>query len=282
MVKKDLPDGNKTKSEVLQIRLESSVAKQIEAIATEKEFPPSAMVRDWVTDRLKQELHRVSSERSEWRAGRLAEISQLITEEFQDGPILVVHAQPLTPGLKSSLNRLEQMSTSLVPLHGMLSVFGRINRWGYEATCLHHDKMISKGQAFLQSQVESIYRLDHKGPEILGLMLDQSIVMTISSLLSVLSAQQFPLPYVFTVTLLRIKGHWLVSQPSQLGPLPHVDFQQDSMTLPDVLITDYAEATNPKILAKHIRPILNEIWNASGISTSLSFTPDGNWHGPWL
>jgi hypothetical protein len=278
---REAPSINKTKSVVVQIRLDGSISSQIDAIAVEKELPPSTMLRDWVTDRLKQELRRVSSERSEWRTSRLAEVAKLVTEEFADGPILVVHAQPLTPGLKSSLDRLQQMSTSLVPLHGMQPVTGRINRWGYEATCHHHDKMIAKGQAFIGSQLESIYRLDYKGPEIFGLMLDEAIVMTVSSLLNLLSAQQFPLPYVFSVTLLRIKGSWLVTQASPLGPLPHVDFQEDSMTLSDILITDYAEASSPKVLAKHIRPILNEIWNASGISTSLSFDTDGTWHGPW-
>lgn len=272
---------SKTKSVVMQVRLDAAISNQIEAVAVEKDVPPSTMLRDWVTDRLKQELRRASSERAEWRISRLTEVTKLITEEFADGPVLVVHGQPLTPRLKSTVERLEQSCTSLVPLHGMLPVTGRINRLGYEATCQHHNKLIAKGQGFLQSQLESVYRLHSKGPEIFGLVLDEAIVLTISSLLNILSAQQFPLPYVFNISLLRVTGSWLVTQASPLGPLPHVDFQEDLTTLPDILITDYAEAASPKILAKHIRPILDEIWNASGIAKSLSFAPDGNWHGPW-
>lgn len=197
---------SKTKSEVIQMRLESSQLAQVSALATEKDIPVSTMVRDWVLDRLKEELIRSSSERAIWRSDRLKQIDQLISEEFADGPILVVHGQPLTPNLKSQLDRLQTTSTCLVPLFGMLPVTGRINRYGYEATVSHHEKLIAKGQAFTTSQVESIYRLDHKGPEIFGLMLDEAIVLIVKSLLGLLSAQQFALPFVFSVSLLRIKG----------------------------------------------------------------------------
>lgn len=273
--------STKSKSEVIQMRLESSQLAQVSALAAARDIPVSAMVRDWVLDRLKTELVKSSSERELWRMERLKKLETLIQDEFADGPILVVHGQPLTPNLKSNLDSLQAISTSLVPLFGMQPVTGRINRLGYQATVSHHEKLVQMGQAFKTAQVESVHLLEHKGPEIFGLMLDEAVVVIVRSLLGLLSAQQFALPFVFSISLLRVKGSWLVTQPSPFGPIPHVDFQEDKMTLPDILITDYDQAKDYKVLARHVRPILDEIWNASGLKTSFSFAEDGTWHGPW-
>lgn len=269
---------SKAKSETIQIRLDSALNKQIAALASERQVPLSALLRDWIVDRLKTELRRVSHDRSDWRTERLATIQKLLESgDFAEGPVLVVQGQPLTPGLRSTPDWFESSATSLAPIRGRLPVYSRINRDGYEATCSDNGKLVSKGQAFRTSQLELIYSLEHKGSEILGLKLDEIIVLTISSFIGLLSAQQFPLPFVFSVSLLRVKDSWLVKQPSPIGPVPTIGFQEDSIIIPDILITDYSEAEDTKALAKHIQPVLDEIWNASGIRSSLSFGTDGIW-----
>jgi len=270
------------KADVLQIRFDKCVADQLSALANEEDRPVSSMVRSWITDRLREELRKASSVRSSWRQERLVEVRRMICEEFPHGPTLVVHGQPLTPNLRiEDLEAVKRSNPSLFPLSGIYTVSSRVNRHGLQSLMLHHDKVVNWSQIFRTSQVETVKHLIHEGRQIIGLPVNESIVLIIREQFLFLESQKFPLPYVFNISLLGVKDFWLVTQ-AKVPALPHVGFQDEELTLSEVMLSDADSVGTDQEAAKFVRPQLEEIWNASGHARLPDFTADGSWQGPWL
>jgi hypothetical protein len=204
----------------------------------------------------------------------------MLQSDFDEGPVLVIHGQPVTPNLTlKDLEAIQRSAPILFPVSGIYQVSGRINRLGHEATMEKNGKLVNRSQIFRTSQVETISGLMHQGQEVLGLQLNEAIVRSIRNQLNFLEGQKFPWPFVFSIALLRVSHRWLVTEPS-LFAVPHVDFQDDEIILPDVHISDWSQANSDQSLAQTIRPQLDEIWNASGYPASPDFSADGSWQGP--
>jgi len=52
---------------------------------------------------------------------------------------------------------------------------------------------------------------------------------------------------------------------------------RDVLTLPEILIEDYAVLTNKNDVAKVLRPAFDAVWNACGFERSFNYDADGNW-----
>ena len=269
------------KNEIIQFRVDAASMDQLTAVSKQQNLSISVMVRSWVTDRLRQELLLASSSRQKWQAERLSEIEKMIEAKFPPGPVLVIHAFPLTPNAVIDPTKLSTTQGALLPLQGVLPISGRINRHGYYVVSEHHNQPVAVAQVFKTGQIESVKLIDAHDKEIFGLMLDNAIVMSVLTYIGVLSSQQLALPYIFSVSLLRVKDCWLVGQPSTIPGIPHVAMQEDSFTLPDILIDKVMPGTDIQGMAQHLRPILDEVWQASGYDQALSFERNGGqWLGP--
>lgn len=268
------------KAEILQIRFEKTIFEQLSALALEEERPTSAMVRSWVMQRLKEEMGRVSSARQHWLNERVSQIRQSVNSLFRDDPILVIHGQPVTPNQTiKNLAAVQRAAPIIFPVSGIYQVSGRVNRLGYESVMEHNGKLINRSQIFRTSQVETVTCLAHQEQEILGLRLNEAIVLSIRNQINFFETQKFPWPYVFNISLLRLANKWLVTEATPFA-FPHVGFQEDEMFLSDAYVTQLEQAYTDERLAQTIRPQLDEIWNASGYSISPDFDPEGNWHPP--
>jgi hypothetical protein len=271
-------DSSNRKASLLQIRVELPLVEQLNALSDSRNLPLSVLLRSWISERLRDELKLIDEDRNSWQDKRFTEIQNLIqSPNFAEGPVLVIHAFPLTPGVVLDPEAIQPVCGNLAPLEYRLPGTGRINRLGFELYREHGDKIRSKGQAFKTGQLESIYTINFQGKEILGMALDHGIVSIVHAFIGLLAGQRVPFPYLFRISLFRIKGYWLTINPTLFSSIPHVDFQEDFFTLPDVIYSDVEQVKTMDGITKQLKPALDELWNASGLPASASFNNSDQW-----
>lgn len=270
------------KTDIIQFRIDPVSMAQLTALSSTQHQSISELVRSWILQRLREELITANSNRRIWQNERLAEIKQSLGNDFVSGPALVIHAFPLTPNQKiDTTSPIFRQISTLQQTH-FLPIESRINRHGYYSESTHHGKVVARSQIFKTGQIECVRQIETNGQNILGLMVDNDIVMSTLLYMGILVGQQIPLPYLFSVSLVGIKGYSLVSNPESLQwQLPRVDFQEDEFTLPDVIIDKIMPAGDCQGMAELYRPVLDEFWQASGHQYAYSFDTSGKWHGPW-
>ncbi len=265
------------KNEIVQFRVDKALHSQLAAAAELKEQSVSSLARTWIVEKLRSEF---LAGREKWQRRRFSDVDQILqSSDFADGPVVVIHAFPTTLHKQIEASRLA-IAGPILRMKNMLPIESRINRLGYESFRKHHNKLVGFSQSFKTGQIEIVSLLDFKGQEILGLMLENEIVLSILAAAGHLAGLQIPLPYIFSISILRAKGYWLVTQPTQFA-FPHVDIQEDIFTLPDVEIKEFDAIKSAEELALSLKDTFDEIWNASGIPRSLGFDKSGNWQGPW-
>lgn len=265
------------KNEIVQFRVDKALLSQLSAAAELTEQSVSSLARAWIVEKLRSEF---LAGREKWQRQRFVDIDKIIqSSDFASGPVVVIHAFPTTLHKQIEASRLATAGPVL-RMKNMLPIESRINRLGYESLRRRHNELVGFSQSFKTGQIEIVSLLDFKGQEILGLMLENEIVLSILAAAGHLAGLQIPLPYIFSISILRAKGFWLVTQPTEFA-FPHVDIQEDLFTLPDVEIKELNTIRSAEELALTLKDTFDEIWNASGIPRSRGFDKSGNWHGPW-
>ena len=270
------------KNEIVQFRADRALLAQLTHVAALRGLPIGSLVRSWVVDRLRSEF---SDARIQWMQRRYSVIKEILAEEFPPGPVVVIHIQ--APDFLEQLDVMRLASAGpALRMKGMHPIVSRINQYGYESfrrqSMDSQSPALAFAQQFKSGQIEIVALLDFQDQEIFGLMLENEIVLSILAGTGQLSGLRIPMPYRINMSLLRAKGFWLVGQPSMLPSVPHVSIEVDELELPEIEIDDLSQVTSSEDLAKYIKPVLDEIWNASGIARSLGFDSNGKWHGPWI
>lgn len=271
-----------SKTDTVQFRVNPAVLAQLNAIASNHQMPVGAMVRAWVMDRLNQEMLLSQAVPKRWHADRLSIIQQELEKGFAQGPVLVVHVVPMTANIELDLAQVRNLQSSLVsPLYRILPASGRVNRSGFQIVTEHHKQEVCKVQVFKTGQIEAINLIQSKEREIFGLILEHNIVTSALSYLNFLTGLKVPLPFLITISLLRVKDYWLVTKPSAMPGIPRVSIEEDAFTLPETLIANQDQFSGTETMAKQLHPIIDEIWQASGHDRSPMFTSSGEWQGPF-
>jgi hypothetical protein len=263
------------KGELIQLRVEKSFLDQLNAIAEKKHLPLSAMVRLWLSDRVSEELKMINAERTSWESTRFQQIKDVLGS-FQPGPVLVVHAHPMTPGILIDVNKVERHASLLLPW-GYTGVSGRIRQHGYELIREHNGIVHGKGQIFKSGQIEGMFSVSAKNREILGMALDDGIVQIISAYSHLLKTQETPLPYLFKFSLLNAKGYSITVYETIASTTTPSTFEQDRIELSDIIVSDLAQVASEAAIGNHIRSVIDELWHAAGERGSASYNDADEW-----
>ncbi len=128
------------KDEVIQLRVEKSFLDQLNATAEKKQIPLSGMIRVWLAEKLKEQDSLENAKRDKWRYERLSQISN--NSQFEDGPLLVVHAFPVDAKIRLDLEKIRQFPYSLAPMYDRTPMESRIIQHGLEVKRAWDDKKI--------------------------------------------------------------------------------------------------------------------------------------------
>lgn len=88
--------------------------------------------------------------------------------------------------------------------------------------------------------------------------------------LNVLAALSVPLPYVIFLTLTGVRGYMMASQRLRTDELYPID--RENLYVPGQMVNRRGERIDPIL-----KPILDAVWNASGVAKSPNFNNEGIW-----
>lgn len=197
-----------------------------------------------------------------------------------DSPKIVLHIVPI-----SAFSAGSQLDPSLMREHREelqllieSATDGRFNldgylRYGYsiadEASRSGYCQLFRSGI----SEVVNAGTLYERGDRtfIPSATFERGVVACAESHLSALRRMDVPPPLVVLLSLLGVKG-WEMATPQQYRKWDSTPFDRDELLLQEVVLQEYGGSV-PQLL----RPVFDQVWNASGWPNSPYYRDDGSW-----
>jgi hypothetical protein len=264
------------KAELIQLRVEKTFLDKLNRVAEKKNLPLSAMLRVWLSERLSEEIRMITIERKQWQDERLENMKSVLKADFELGPALAVHVHPLTPGVSIDIADIEKNALSLIPW-GSTGFSGRIQQHGYELTRSHNGITSAKAQIFKSGQIEGIFAISAENQEILGMALDDGIVLIVSAYVHLLKSQQTPLPYQFNFFILNAKGYSITDNKTLAASHAATTFDSDTIALTPLNIDDWSQMNSELCIGNHCIDMIDEMWRAAGERGSKSYDTNNQW-----
>ena len=84
---------------------------------------------------------------------------------------------------------------------------------------------------------------------------------------------------LFFMSLLNAKGYRISTGIMFMGADDDKSIDRDVVLLPEILVEGFSKLDETEI-PKTIRPLLDSLWNASGLEKCIFFDDEGNYHVP--
>lgn len=269
------------KGELIQLRVEKSFADQLNNLADRKQVPLSVMLRTWMAEKLLDETKHGFNERSAWIERRIEKIPM---SEFEDGPLLVIHAFPLSSKAKLSVETLKQHTYSLVPGYGFRSYTNsEIVQSGVVMTVRagsENGALDARGEGFKTGEIESVLSVPSEGKQFYSQQLDFLVVTAVQGLCSIFKVHNIEIGYVIRISLLRTKDYAPVTNKILASSYPLPAFKVERIDLPEITITSPDQLSSMAATAEFLIDTLDEIAHSAGLQCSKSFDQNLKWVNP--
>lgn len=269
------------KGELIQLRVEKSFADQLNNLAERKQIPLSVMLRTWLAEKLLSETKQGFIERSDWIEKR---ISKLPLSNFDEGPVVVVHAFPMAGNAKLTVETLQQQASSLVPGYGYRNhSTTEIVQSGVVMTVragAATEKLDARGEGFKTGEIESALSVPCEDNQFFANHLDYLIVTAIRGLCSIYRAHDIEFGYLFRISLLRAKDYAPVEHKIIASTQPLKAFKKDRIDLAEIIITSPDQISSTAATGEFLINSLDEIAHAAGLPCSKSFNQSLKWVNP--
>lgn len=269
------------KGELIQLRVEKSFADQLNNLAERKQIPLSTMLRTWIADKLLDETKQGYVERSAWIEERIA---MLPFSTFDEGPIVLVHAFPMSGKAKLTVETLKQHASSLVPGYGHRNYSrSEIVQNGVIMTVKaggEDGKLDARGEGFKTGEIESALSVPCEDSQFFSNHLDYLIVTAVRGLCSIYKAHDIEIGYVFRISLLRVKGFAPVEHKVLASTHPLKSFKEDRINLREITITSPDQLASTAATGEFLIETLDEIAHSAGLPCSKSFDQSLKWVNP--
>lgn len=269
------------KGELIQLRVEKSFADQLSNLADRKQIPLSVMLRTWMAEKLLDETKHAFNERSVWIEKRIENIP---LSEFEDGPLLVVHAFPLSGKAKLTVETLKKHTYNLVPGYGYRSYTNsEIVQSGVVMTVRAGSEsgvLDARGEGFKTGEIESVLCVPSEGKQFFSHQLDFLVVTAVQGLCSIFKVHNIEVGYVIRISLLRIKDYSPVVNKVLATSHPLPAFKVDRINLSEITVTSPDQLSSMAATGEFLLETLDEIAHSAGLECSKSFDQSLKWVNP--
>jgi hypothetical protein len=265
--------GNNT---IIQFRVDDLFFTQMSAVANRLATPVGVLARQWVAERLSNEITADFKTVSNWQTTRYAQLSSKIPEELPSGPIQLIHFVPFNFEGRIDFEAAKKLSTVFVPFEGSSMYAGRRNRLGYVWTdVIQNEKTRGYVQLFSNGAVESVRVLKTINEEvILGEHLDLDLIRAVWMYANGLNSLGIQLPILLRITFKNMHGCCLRLSNDALS-WRSTEIDENEFALSDLHISDWQDVLRLEEAAQFLKPLLDEIWNAGGFERSPSYKNNG-------
>lgn len=272
------PAKTEKKGELIQLRVEKSFADQLNALADRKQVPLSVMLRTWMAEKLRAESKIEQSERSAWIEKRL---TSLPLQDFEEGPLLVLHAFPLSGKAKLTVDTLKQHAYALVPGYEHRRYSNtQILQHGLETVVRgggDDGKIVARGEAFKSGELEAVLSVPSENSQVFGQQLDYLVVRAVQTLCSIFKFHAIELGYVIRISLLNAKDYSPVQHMIIASSHPLPKFSSNRIDLPEITVTSPDQLSSMANTGEFLIETLDELWHATGQPGSISFDHNNKW-----
>jgi hypothetical protein len=261
--------------QVVQFRVDDLLAAQLSAVSARLHTPIGVLARQWVAERIAEEIRADQDNVEKWRSARWAELSQNF-KTLVDGPIQVIHLIPYSQTLNLVPETMREFQTLFKPAERVEGTYsGRINWHGYltEKTFASESKLNSYVQMFRSGQLESVRVLSSEAKTIYGERTDEDLIRCIWSYMAALKQLMVPLPIAAVINFHGLKDF----EMRFAGKTASQRFEFSDYGMPTITFTQWAQAATLASVAENLRPILDMLWNAAGYERSFSYRENLSW-----
>jgi hypothetical protein len=274
-------NSKNTTGAVVQFRVDKVLMTQLTSVADRLHTSVGVLARQWVAERLIEELSKDANSIRAWQQERLQEIDKKVRADFEAGPIQILHIVPFSQNIRIDLEEARKLHALFAPIEGV-GATTRINRLGLFCEKVfksnHEGNASAYVQLFRAGQVESVRLLPVYESEkaIYGNLLDNDLIRKTWLYCSALNALKVQLPLAINVTLMDVQGYQIRTKSPDTRT---TSIDENVFTTADVTVNDWSQVLRPEWAAQSIKAALDEIWNAAGFEKSTSFQIDGTWSG---
>lgn len=264
-----------SKGNLIQFRIEEELQAKLQTLATQRYSTPGILAREWVVERIVQEISQNQIVAQNWHETRVAAIKKDVknpdSKNFQTGPYLIMHVLPLSKGVLIKPADAEKSAAALRPFRKARAYEGTINQLGYESRTRD-----IPAKAYLQvyrtGEIELVRPIFANEGVINGTFADIEIVDAASTACSALAGWRIPLPYLIIFTVCGLKnltfGHG------------RQEIEHDDLITQQVEISRWdqiAKDNSIEAMAQTLHSSLDVFWNAGGIDSSKTFDENNRW-----
>lgn len=214
---------------------------------------------------------------------RTVRLSMIIAEETplitKGNPLVILHLIPMSafdPTVKIDLNTVENKIQLLLPLfnrsdgsrynaHGIMT----FSEWG-------DGGIFSYTQVFRNGIIEAADALCLSWDKeyIPSLFFERRMIDALDRYIRFLEYIGINVPLFLSVSLMRVKGMYMAVNKFKYPFAPRHLIDCEDLLIPEEIIEDYSSRAE-----SILRPILDQIWNATGWPSSIYYDKEGNWKG---
>lgn len=272
---------------VVQFRADANFMAQLQVVAQRLQTSPGLLSKQWVAERLANEILKDHRAIEEWLVHRSREITKKLKTECESGPVQILHLIPLSQMTALRTTVLEPAAirafkSSLAPVERVEDRYsGRINELGYyteKRFANNPNEINGYVQVFRHGQVESVrvLRTIENQLAVYGSRIDDDLIRSIWFYSSVLRELAVPLPIQIFLQFRGLKGYEIKARSDE----PPAVIDTNELMLEPATITEWSQIATPAETALNMRSQINTFWQASGYDRSPTFSSSGAWTGP--
>lgn len=268
------------KGGLVQFRVDDELLANLTQVANRLNLPVGVLSRLWVSERLNQEFSFDIGIIELWRQERYRSIDQIVGQEFNPGPIQVLHLVPFQRQLDIEPELVRQFQGMLAPIERVDEFQGRINLDGYQTVkqFRSQDKLAGTVQVFRTGQIESLREINTDEQRyIYADYMDEDLIRAVWSYSCVLEALKVRPPIALFAGFKRMRGCHL---KSQRFASPSAVITDDEFRIQGITIKDWGEVLKIENAAQTVKKILDRLANSAGLPRSMSYSARGDWLGP--
>lgn len=273
-------DARPQKGGLVQFRADEELFSNLTQVADRLHIPVGVLARLWVSERLEKELSFDMNSIEAWRQQRYKLIDEFVEEEFNSGPIQVLHLVPFQRMIDVDPERVRQLQGMLPPVERVDEYSGRINLEGYQTSKQFktENKLAGSVQVFSTGQIESVRELyADENKCLFADYVDEDLIKAVWSYSCVLEALGVKPPIALFVGFRRMRGCTLKSQRFSS---PSAEIKYGAFELEVITIKDWSNVLTVENAAQSIKKLLDKFANSAGLPRSMSYSVNGSWLGP--
>lgn len=212
---------------------------------------------------------------------RMERISKILSNDtllpLESGPKIILHLMPLR---SFSQNEYYDINQIVIPHNQLQPLNGPYHYWKYNfdgiiAFCESSNSIRSYVQLYRNGNIEAVEAslLKPYDEQLLLPMhnVEKTIIDSIPGYLQILKLLKIFPPFFLFITLIDIKGYFLISRSILKNEDHKID--RDILLLPELIIERYEE-----VVETILKSSFDFIWNSAGYKESLNYDKNNKWN----